>query len=145
MKKLIVLVLMIIPFLLNAQKGNINIPQAVLNTFKQKVLDSVTVKWEKKKEYYEANFTKNNLKAEVEIKEDGQWIKTSWEIPVEYIPSKIKTNINTAFPGYKIKEAEIEYKQDGDAYVVEVKKKKELIDLYYKINGDFIKSEKDTD
>lgn len=146
MKKLIVLLLLAFPFFLSAQKGNpITVPQAVLNTFKQKITDSVNVKWEKEKDYYEAKFTKNNLKAEVEIKEDGQWINTSWEIPLEYLPAKIKANITTSYPGYKIKEAEVEYRQDGDFYMVDVKKKKEELNLTYKINGEFVKSEKETD
>jgi hypothetical protein len=146
MKKFIVLFILFFPFFVKAQKGSeLIVPQAVLNTFKQKITDSVNVKWEKKKDYYEASFTKNNLKGEVEIKEDGQWLKTSWEIPLEYLPSKIKSNITSSYSGYKIKETEVEYRQDGDFYVVEVKKKKEELSLTYKINGEFVKSEKETD
>ena len=145
MKKLLVLFLALVPFILFAQKSKtIEIPQVVLNTFKQKITDSVEVKWEKQKDYYEAKFSKNNMKGEIEIKEDGQWLSTSWEVPLEYIPAKIKANITSAYAGYKIKEAEIEYKQDGNVYVIEVKKKKEELSLIYSITGEFVKAEKET-
>jgi uncharacterized membrane protein YkoI len=146
MKKLVVLLFLVLPFVLAAQKSKpIEIPQVVLNTFKQKITDSVVVTWSKEKDVFEAKFSKSNMKGEVEIKEDGQWINTSWELSLEFLPAKIKSHISTTYPGYKVKEAEIEYRQDGNFYIVEVKKKKETLDLTYTIAGEFVKSEKEAD
>ena len=142
MKKLIIIFAFVVPGFCIAQKVKIEVPEVVKATFKEKITDSVAVKWEKEKDYYEASFIKSDLKGEVEIKENGEWIKTSWDVPIENIPAKIKEHILKNFAGYKVKESEIEYKADGNFYVIEIKMKKDEQSLLFNISGEFVSSTK---
>ncbi|MEI6764468.1 MAG: PepSY-like domain-containing protein [Bacteroidota bacterium] len=144
MKKLIsLLAAVLITTGLFAQKvAEKDVPPAVLSTFKSKITDSVNVAWTKEGAIYEAAFTKNNMPVEVEIKETSEWVMTEWGIPAEYLPKKIKHHIDSVYAGFKVTETTIAYRTDGNFYVIEVKKKKDVQELTYALTCEFVKSEK---
>ena len=81
------------------------------------------------------------MKAEIQIKENGEWIKSIWTLPYTYVPQKIKDNVPTTFPDSKVIGASIQNRTDGDYYVIEAKKKKDIQLLYYSLKSEYIKTE----
>ncbi|MEI6123630.1 MAG: PepSY-like domain-containing protein [Bacteroidota bacterium] len=143
MKKIFVLfVCSLIVLASSAQKvDKSNVPLEVKKMLFTKANDTLTPVWEKTVDYYKATFTKGELKAEIQIKENAEWIKTIWSLPYTYVPQKIKDNVLTAYPGAKVVSSTIQYRTDGDYYIIEAKKKKEIQLLYYSLKSEFIKIE----
>ena len=129
-----------------SQKVNeADVPDNIKSAFRSRIADTVTINWEKISTSYFAHFVKGNMNAFMEIRETGEWIKTSWSIPPEYIPARIKTHIEQNYAGYKIRTSAIEYRVDGEFYSIEAKKKKDIVILTYSIKTDFVKADKKPD
>ncbi|HOY32500.1 MAG TPA: hypothetical protein PKW80_11525 [Bacteroidales bacterium] len=145
MKKSIVLFACVIlsytAFAQKITKGQV--PPAVMNMLFNKVNDTITPAWELTGEIYKASFTKDELIATVDIKQSGEWVKTVWTMPYKYVPQSIKDNVLANYEGYKVFKSSIQYRTDGDYYVVELKKKKESKSLLYNLKGEFVKIDTD--
>jgi hypothetical protein len=120
-----------------------DLPLAVQSNFKARFPEASNVKWTKVKDVYEAEFVNKEINTEVAYSDKGEWKETSWEIPLQYTPQSIKTYITTNYPKYKIKEIEIEevYPALEKLYAVNIAKKKDILELYFKISGEFVKVE----
>lgn len=114
------------------------IPDPVLKTFRTKLADSLAAVWEKSGTVYLAAFTKNKLKGQISIAENGDWNYTRWEVPVEFIPNKIREYLKTNYPAFKIRSASIEYKPGGEFYLIGLQQKKELPVLRFTIKSEFV-------
>jgi hypothetical protein len=119
------------------------VPPAVKSMLYTKVQDTVGTTWEKTGEIYTASFTKGELLANVDIKQGGEWVKTAWILPYKYVPQKIKDNVVANYAGYKVLKSSIEYRTDGDYYVIKSKKKKDVKSLLYNLKGEFVKIDSD--
>jgi hypothetical protein len=117
------------------------VPDAVKKMFEVKINDTLTPAWEKTGEEYIASFTKGELKAQMVINSKAEWQKTVWVMPYQYVPQKIKDNILTGYAGFKVVKASIQYRADGDFYVIEAKKKKVVQTVFYNLKGEFVKVE----
>ncbi|OIP03045.1 MAG: hypothetical protein AUJ97_05255 [Bacteroidetes bacterium CG2_30_32_10] len=119
------------------------LPLAVQSNFKIKFPDASNAKWTKVNDTYEVSFINKEVNTEALYSDKGEWKETSWEIPLEYTPQTIKTYIATYYPKYKIKEVELEevYPSSEKLYAVNIAKKKEKIELYFKVSGEFVKLE----
>lgn len=115
------------------------VPDPVKKMFEVKSNDTLTPAWEKTGEDYLASFAKGEMKAQVVINSKGEWQKTVWTLPYQYVPQKIKDNILTAYVGFKVVKASIQYRTDGDFYVIEAKKKKVTETIYYNLKSEFVK------
>lgn len=119
------------------------VPPAVKKMLFTKVNDTLLQTWVKTGEIYTASFIKGELKADVDIKETGEWVKTVWTMPYKYVPQKIKDNVVANYPAYKVMSSSIQYRADSDYYVIEVKKKKDLKVLLYSLKAEFVKVDSD--
>lgn len=121
------------------------VPPAVKLTYFNKIHDTVAMvpSWELTGEIYKASFVKGEMTANVSIKQNGEWIKTVWGIPYQYIPQKIKDNVATGYAGFKVTKSSIQYRSDGDYYVIDIKKKKDVKSLLYNLKSEFIKIDSD--
>ena len=146
MKKFLLLCLCSVIFLPSfAQKIETKfVPMTVKNTLLVKVNDTVNPLWEKGKDFYTATLVKGELKGAIQIKETGEWIETIWTIPFSAVPNKIKDHILKTFPDYKVLSTTIQYRSDGNYYIFEIKKKKDIQTLYYNLLNEFIKAEPKT-
>jgi len=145
MKRIIIILIVSIPLLAIAQKCKIqDVPTEVLVTFNKKTGDTIKdAKWEKKDNYYEAFFKIGKINAEVEIKATGEWLKTSWEMSLDFLPSKIKEYIEKNYPKAKIKEFEIEYLPNNNFYIISIKHEGKDIDLKFNTSAEYQGEEKD--
>ena len=62
---------------------------------------------------------------------------------MEYTPQTIKTYVATNYPKYKIKEVELEevYPALEKMYAINIIKKKDKIELFFKVSGEFVRLE----
>lgn len=119
------------------------VPLVVKSMLYTKVQDTAGPTWEKAGEIYKASFTKGELLATIDIKQNGEWVKTVWTMPYKYVPQKIKDNVVANYAGYKVLNSSIEYRTDGDYYVIKSKKKKDIKTLLYNLKGEFVKVDSD--
>ena len=143
MKKLsLYFLMMAIGFIAFSQKiDKSQVPDPVKKLFETKINDTLTPVWEKKGDDFLATFPKAALKGEVWISSKTEWVKTIWTMPYEYVPQKIKDNVLTSYAGFKVSKASIRQSPDGDYYVIEAKKKKEIQTILYNLKGEFVKVE----
>jgi hypothetical protein len=117
------------------------VPDLVKKMFEVKTNDTLTPAWEKTGEDYMATFTKGEMKALVVINSKGEWQKTVWTLPYQYVPQKIKDHMLTTYEGFKVVKASIQYRTDGDFYVIEAKKKKVAETITYNVKSEFVKTD----
>lgn len=120
------------------------VPMSVKKMLFTKIHDTLTPTWVKESETYHASYINGELTAVIDIKQTGEWLKTVWSLPYKYVPQKIKDNILANYEGYKTLKVTIQYRLDGDYYVVDIKKKKDTKTLLYNIKGEFVKNESET-
>lgn len=126
----------------NAQKiASDQVPMAVVNTFKTKISDTVNVVWNLAGDVYEATFTKGELTGHIFIKSTSIWEKSVWQLPYVYVPTRIKDHVAANYKGFKVQKSFLEYRTDGDFYVIEMKKKKLIQKATYNIKCEFLKVE----
>jgi len=120
-----------------------DLPLGVQSNFKARFPEAKNAIWTKIKDIYEVKFIAKEINTEAEFSEKGEWKKTSWDIPLQYTPQAIKTYIESNYPKYKIKEVEIEETSPSSEklYAVNIAKKKDIQELYFKISGEFVKVE----
>jgi hypothetical protein len=141
MKKLtLYLLMMAIGLIAYSQKiDKSQVPEAVKKMFEIKTNDTLTPVWEKSGDLYTAYFTKGELKAQVVIGSKADWQKTVWDMPYQYVPQKIKDKVLKDYAGFKVARVTIQYRTDGDFYVIEARKKKVTETLFYDLKGEFKK------
>ena len=145
MKKIFFLLALIIVFIGSyAQKINESeVPNFVKSSFKSKYPNVVDKVWAMADTVYNATFVMNEMTGVACVHKSGKLLFTNWEIPLIYIPAKIKTYIDTNYVGYKINKVDfVDNVTDGRYYVVEVaKKKKSCLHLSFAITNEFKKEE----
>ena len=128
-----------------AQKVSENdIPKGVLKAYFMKINDTIPTTWEKYESFYTARFTKDNLKGSMVFNEATEWIWTRWELPVNYIPKKIKEYLTSNYPKYKTISNIVEYKAGGEFYLVGIKLKKDEKVLRFSSKSEFVNVEPKT-
>ena len=75
----------------------------------------------------------------------GEWKKSIYTIPIQYVPQTIKDNIAKDYPGFNVSKSYIQYSSDGDFYLIEIKKKKEVQTIKYTLKGEIVKVEPKTE
>ncbi len=142
MKKIAILfVSMLIVFGAFAQKlSDKDVPIGILNDFKNRFPSAEKVQWSKDNTKHVAEFKHEDNNVRVEY-DNSVWYRTFWNIPAEYTPMKIKDYVNQYYTGYKITKIDMmETNAQEKSYVVTcVKKKKEVMELYFELTGSFQK------
>lgn len=140
MKKIVFALLFAAPLSLLAQKVEFkDIPEGVKTTHNLMYKDVKDAIWEKKGETYLTNFVFNEMKTEVIYQMMGNKLSTRYEMPAQYIPVKITDYITKNYKGFKVTKFEMIDGQEGKLYIVSVKQKKAVKDLYFSLGGDFVK------
>jgi hypothetical protein len=144
MKKLVFLVVVLFFSTLGfAQKiSTSQVPVAVKKTLLAKLNDTIVNQWEKDGDMYKAVMLKGEMTANAFINVNGVWNRTVWFMPYKYAPKKINEYIVKNFPKYKVTAMSMQFRTDGDFYVIDVKKKKEIQSVTFNMKSEFVRSEK---
>ncbi len=114
------------------------VPSIVLNAFQQKFPKASDVEWEKKGEWYEAEFDLKFKDHKVFLDSTGKIIKHKEEISVSDLPGSVRTTLQKGFAKYKIDDVK-RMETDGIViYRVEVENATEEIKVYLDTNGKII-------
>ncbi|MFX3625996.1 MAG: PepSY-like domain-containing protein [bacterium] len=116
---------------------NTEVPQAVLEKFKEMYTDASNVNWYKMGNEYEAEFTRNGKNYEASYKQTGEWRETGTIIEKGKEPVAIRTSFGTLFPDAEMLQVVlIEKGVRGSVYEVEYKEDGETQEIYLKPDGD---------
>lgn len=91
------------------------VPSVVQNTIQWKFANAVDIEWEKKSNFYEAEFDIANIDYKAHIDAAGKLIVYKMDMNVTELPAAIATAISSEHPGYKIDDAE-KLEKDGTTY-----------------------------
>jgi hypothetical protein len=127
----------------NAQKVNeASVPIQVMSKFKSLYPGIATVKWEKEKDNYEANFKHGKASLSILISPAGNLLETEEAIEISALPQVVSDYLVKNLPAKKIDDAsKIIDAQGKITYEVGVNG----MDYTFDENGNFLKKEKDTD
>lgn len=101
------------------------VPSVVQNTVQAKFANATNTEWEKKNNFYEAEFKINKIEYTVYIDSTGKLVKHKMDMEVKDLPSAIIAAIGRDHAGYEIDEAEKLEKDGVIYYQVELEKKGE--------------------
>jgi hypothetical protein len=117
-----------------------NIPAAVQSAFAKKFPGTSVKKWDKEEGKYEANFTKDGKQMSAVFDANGTLEETETVIAVSELPAIVASYVQEQYKGFKIEEAAIVVKPNGEKiYEAEIKGK----DLLFDLQGKFLKEEKE--
>ena len=119
-------------------------PQAVIDSFKAKLPTAALQEWKKDSLNYIAIFKKDDMTGRAEFTHDGTWLFTKYTIGENELPGPAVSDVKKRFNEYKIKNCELVSDLSSAENYYYVFAKKEGIDvptieLYYTLNGKFIK------
>lgn len=114
----------------------------VENTFKTMYSDATRVEWEKKSEYWIADFWQNNKEMEAWFYPSGIWYRTETDIHFEELPEVVRTTFSTSeYQTWHVEDVDkFDHKDQGVFYVLDVEKGEREYDLYYSPDGTIIKA-----
>lgn len=116
----------------------VEVPEAVINAFKQHYPNISDVDWAQEGANYEAEFETNETEISVVMDVNGGILETETEIDATALPKAALDYLESSYKGQKINEAAKIVLTDGTIqYEAEVKQK----DLLFDTNGVFLKEE----
>ncbi|PRX48839.1 PepSY-like domain-containing protein [Salegentibacter salegens] len=98
---------------------NSDIPSVVLNGFTEEFPNATGVEWEKKAEFFEAEFALENVDYEAVLNTEGSLIKYKYDMVYDDLPAAVKTTITTDYDKTKIDEVELLKISENTYYQVE--------------------------
>ncbi len=118
------------------------VPTAVKTSFQKAYPAVKTVKWEKEKSNYEANFKEGGVEESVAYEASGKFISSEKVTEVSALPGAAIDYFAKNLPGKKIKEAsEIKDANGVITYEAEVNE----VDYTFDASGKYLKQEADED
>ena len=99
------------------------VPSVVLNAVKSKYPGAGDVDWEKKKDYYKAEFDIDKVEHTFHIDESGKVLQHKKEITLAELPAAAQENIKSSHAGFEIDDIAIIEKNGQTFYEVELEAK----------------------
>ncbi len=84
--------------------------------------------------YLEVDIYHDTLNKDVYFDNDDAWVKTTWDVAIITLPEAVTAAITTAYPDYRIDDAEYVETPDGTYYSIELEQGER--DIYIKITSD---------
>ncbi len=101
------------------------VPEAVKTAFSKKYPTVKKVDWGKEgKTQWEAEFKLNGTDVSANFDLQGNWKETETDMKVSNLPAVVVKTINDQFPGYQIKDANLNETPQRVAYEIDIKKGK---------------------
>ncbi len=115
-----------------------DLPADVKTAFQKLYPDVKKAKWEKEKEYFEAEFEMKESDVSVLFDAFGNLVETEVEIEVDQLPSSSKAYLAKSYPSQKVKEAsKITDAKGKVTFEAELKGK----EVFFESDGSFIREE----
>lgn len=119
-----------------------------LKAFENKYPNATQVEWEKKNNYLKVEFRNDQLSTKAWFDQSGQWYMTETEFTQKgQLPPKVLATFESSeYADWYIDDIDqLERHQAETIYIIEVKKDKQEVDLFYTADGIFIKAQADQD
>lgn len=125
---------------------NIAVDTAIEAAFRAQYPGATHVEWERKSDYYVADFRLDNIEAEAWYDAQAAWHMTETDITFEMLPEAVKTSFAASiYADWRVDDVDkLERKGIETVYVIDVEQGREEYDLYYSPDGVLIKAIPDT-
>lgn len=84
--------------------------------------------------WMEVDIIHDRTAKEVRFTTTGEWISTSWDVRMTDVPQVVKDAAQTAYPGFRMDDADYVQTPAGDYYLIELEKGEQ--DVYVKVQAD---------
>ena len=122
------------------------VPAEISEDFSSRHPDASDVEWEKEGDMWEGEFEENGVEVSILYDADFNWVRTEREVSVDDLPASVTEYIATNFPDGEVEEAELfESRDEGEGYIVEVEQGGKEYELFFTLDGDFIRQEVEED
>lgn len=91
------------------------VPSVVQNTIQSKFANAVDIEWEKKNNFYEAEFDVDKIDHKAHIDASGKLLSYKTDININELPAAVTGAVNTGHAGFNIDDAE-KLEKDGTIY-----------------------------
>lgn len=119
-----------------AQNQKEMVPDEAQSAFRNMFPNASKIGWEKENEdEWEVEFAENGVEYSANFSTTGEWKETEHEIQLDEVPDEVRSTLDSAFSGYKVKEAERAEKMDGISYEFELKKGKTVVEVAISAEG----------
>ena len=123
-----------------------DIPNEIMDDFNQRHPDASKIEWEREGDLWEAEFQENGIEVGILYAADFTWIRTEYERELTDLPQAAVDYIETNLPGGKLDEVEyFESSNEGDGYIAEVVYQKNEHEIFFDLDGNFIREEIEKD
>ncbi len=134
MKKLIIAALIAVAVSTSAFATDKNqIDEKAVENFESAYGGASDVEWVSKENFTKASFIQNEQKVEVFYNLDGDFIATTTQIKMDYVPTFVKRIVAKSYSDYTVKEAFKFQADDETAYFISAENEKENVVL--KVSG----------
>lgn len=118
-------------------------PAAVLDGFKEKYPNAENVDWKKLDgQKWVATFTRGNSgQYYAQFDDSGKWIETELQLTENLIPDDIVSQLDSTKTDQKLMSVSMKFLPNGDEYVMEVKSGKDVLEMYYDLEGNFMRTD----
>ncbi len=119
------------------------VPEAVKTAFNKKFPAAKEVEWgQEGKTQWEAEFDLNEKDVSANFDLQGNWKETETDMKVSELPAVVVKAINNQFPGYQIKDANLNETPQRVAYEIDIKKGDSKKEITISKTGKVLKTEK---
>lgn len=145
MKRIVLLMLMLLPLCAVAQKEDIReskVPEVVLKNFTSKYPKAQDREWKVKNDEYEVDFMIDDKKYEAKYEADGRWKKTSINMSKRDVPEVVMKAVKTTqFAKWMVDDAElVQTPEYATLYLVKLVKGFKIMELLYTPQGELLKA-----
>lgn len=115
-------------------------PKVVKEAFESRYSMASNVTWERGNAGWEANFELNEKKCSAVFDDNGAWIETDTEIPVNFLPPLVASAVKDKFQGATIEAAnKIEHASQGSQYSAKINQSGLTKEVVFSEDGTIIK------
>lgn len=116
---------------------NIRVDRTIDNAFHNQYPSVTRVEWERKNDYYVADFRQNNAEIEAWYDHQGVWYMTETDVRYADLPQAVKDAFEQSeYAAWRIDDIDmLEYPDRETVYIIEIEQGKAEYDLYYTSDG----------
>lgn len=119
-----------------------SVPVEISQAFNNKYPHATNVEWERKGNYYVADFRMDGKDFDAWFEDDGNWVMTEMDITWNNLPETVQTSFNASeYASWRIEDVDLlEYPLTPMEYVIEVEQGEKEVQLFYSETGNLLRT-----
>lgn len=119
------------------------VPQAITSAFKKDNAKATDVEWKRDMDNYKVEFDIGRMEHEIWYNASGEVIKREQDISKADLPKAVRNAIDSEYPGFRIDDVEMNWKNNETTYRVELEKGNEEWKVVFDEDGKILNKRQD--